>query len=64
MTNPRSLRPIAFSLLLLLAPLTAAATGQVGEPGADFTLTSTTGDTYSLSLHQGEVVFLWLIGYS
>ena len=64
MNTAKRLTTGAAALLLLLSPLAAGATGQVGEAGADFTLTDTTGMAHSLSLHQGEVVFLWMIGYS
>jgi len=50
--------------MLLLAPLTAAAVGQVGDMGADFTLTDTDGAPHTMSDHTGEVLFLWFVGYS
>ena len=60
----RSTRSIAAVILLTLAPLTALATGQVGEAGADFSLVDTNGMTHTMSDHLGEVLYLWLIGYS
>ena len=54
-------------LALLLVPLlagTALATGQVGEPAADFTLQATDGTWYTLSDFGGQIVFLYMIGYN
>ncbi|MBK8164809.1 MAG: redoxin domain-containing protein [bacterium] len=48
---------------LMLAAGTAGATGQVGEPAADFTLQSTTGQTHKLSDYDGKVRFLFMLGY-
>ena len=54
---------ILISMLLLLAPLTVQAAGQVGEPAADFNLNDTTGVNHVLSNHLGEVVYLFMVGY-
>ena len=54
-------------LALLLVPLfagAALATGQVGEPAADFTLQATDGTWYTLSDFSGQIVFLYMIGYN
>lgn len=56
-------RGALFIALLLLAPLTALAAGQVGETAADFSLTDTNGVTRALSDHAGEVVFLYMVGH-
>ena len=56
---------LAMATLLLLATQ-VHATGQVGEPAADFTLQdSNPGDWHTLlSDHEGEVVVLFMIGYA
>lgn len=55
---------LALTTLALLLPLQVWATGQVGEPGADFTLQdSNPGDWHTLSDYQGNVVILFMIGY-
>jgi hypothetical protein len=41
----------------------ALATGQVGEPAADFSLQDTEGITHTLSGEQGRVVVLFMMGY-
>jgi peroxiredoxin len=50
-------------VLLSLAAGTAGATGQVGDVAAGFTLQSTTGQTHSLSDHDGKVKFLFMFGH-
>jgi cytochrome oxidase Cu insertion factor (SCO1/SenC/PrrC family) len=52
----------AMAGLLVLAGL-AMATGQVGEPAADFTLIDTQGTSHTLSNCQGQVVILFMVGY-
>jgi len=55
---------LTLTSLALLLPLQVWATGQVGEPGADFTLQdSHPGDWHTLSDYQGNVVILFMIGY-
>ena len=56
---------LAIATLLLLATQ-VHATGQVGEPAADFTLQdSNPGDWHTLlSDYEGEVVVLFMIGYA
>ncbi len=51
-------------LFCLLIAGNAAATGQVGESAADFTLNASTGESHTLSDHQGEVVLLFMMGYA
>ena len=51
-----------WGLSLALAP-PALATGQVGEPAADFTLHDTEGTIHTLSDYQGRVVVLFMMGY-
>ena len=50
-------------MMILLTPLAAFAAGQVGEPAADFNLYDTNGVNHILSDHQGEVVYLFMVGY-
>ena len=57
-------RSIFLSMLVLLAPLTAFAAGQVGEPAAEFNLNDTNGVSHALSDHLGEVVFLFMVGHN
>jgi hypothetical protein len=55
---------LMLTILALLVPIQAWAVGQVGEPGADFTLQdSNPGDWHTLSDYQGNVVILFMIGY-
>jgi hypothetical protein len=59
-------RPAAAVLATILLTLTAGgagATGQVGDLAAGFTLQSTTGQTHSLSDHNGKVKFLFMFGH-
>lgn len=57
---------LALGLLLLLAG-SAGATGQVGEPAANFSLPSaggaTPGPIHSLSDYDGKVRFLFMFGH-
>jgi len=49
---------------LAAAALAQAAPGDVGTPAADFSLPEFgSGETHTLSQHQGEVVMLFIIGY-
>ena len=50
-------------VLLALAAGSAGATGQVGDIAAAFTLQSTSGQTHSLSDHDGKVKFLFMFGH-
>jgi hypothetical protein len=55
---------LALTFLALLLPIQTLAAGQVGEPGADFTLQdSNPGDWHTLSDYQGNVIILFMIGY-
>jgi hypothetical protein len=49
--------------LALAAAAAAAGPGDVGTPAADFNLPELGGGTHTLSEHQGQVVFLAVIGY-
>ncbi len=49
--------------LALAAAGAAAGPGDVGTPAADFSLAELGGGTRTLAEHQGQVVFLAVIGY-
>jgi peroxiredoxin len=51
------------AVLLALTAGSAGATGQVGDIAAGFTLQSTSGQTHSLSDHDGKVKFLFMFGH-
>jgi hypothetical protein len=51
-------------LLLLLATGQAGATGQIGEPAADFTLQDSEGNWHTLSDYRDHVVVLFMVGYA
>ncbi len=62
--SPRA--ALAGALLLLLAASStgpAGATGQVGEPAANFSLLGDDGLTYVLNHYRGRVVMLFMLGY-
>jgi hypothetical protein len=54
---------LAIGLPLLPPAERAQATGQVGEPAADFTLEGTDFQDYTLSDYRGNVVLLFMLGY-
>ena len=57
---------LAGALLLMLAAGStgpAGATGQVGEPAANFSLLGDDGLTYVLDHYRGRVVMLFMLGY-
>ncbi|MBC8424405.1 hypothetical protein H8E07_09800 [bacterium] len=59
-----SMRHTAIALLLALSlPAAALATGQVGEPAADFTLNAVQGGSYTFSDYDGQVRFLFFFGH-
>jgi len=67
--SPTSRRTVLAGFLLVtlmtLGVNQASATGQVGEPAADFTLQdSNPGNWHTLSDYQGEVVVLFMMGYA
>ena len=57
------LRTLVIAFLVLLAPLTSFAAGQVGETAAPFSLNDTNGINHMLSDHLGEVVYLFMMGH-
>jgi hypothetical protein len=56
-------RTIALLAVAILLAGQAFAAGEVGTPGADFTLDSLDGGTETLSHHLGDVVLLNMFGY-
>lgn len=64
--NTNIMRRTAMALLLALSlPAAALATGQEGEPAADFTLNAVqSGTSYTFSDYDGQVRFLFFLGYS
>ncbi len=62
-TNTRRIAT-GLTLAIMLSAGTALATGQVGEPAADFTLTDSQGMVHTLSDYRGEVVILFMMGYA
>lgn len=63
--RPGRMLPLTMAAGFLAATtLGQAAPGDVGTPAADFALPEFgTGETHTLSRHQGEVVMLFIIGY-
>ncbi len=63
-----TMRRTALAVLLALAlPAAALATGQEGEPAADFTLNAVPiqgGGSYTFSDYDGLVRFIFFTGYS
>lgn len=51
------------ALGVLQLPAVARATGQVGEPAANFTKTDATGVVHTLDQYRGKVVVLFVMGW-
>ncbi|RKZ20123.1 hypothetical protein DRQ50_00395 [bacterium] len=63
-TIARGIRSRLLVPVLMLAAGSALATGQVGEPAADFNLENVEGGFFTLDQYQSDtVVFLQVIGY-
>jgi len=61
--RPVALAAAAVATAMFLTAATASATGQVGEPAADFSLIDTQDNPVQLSDSAGEVRFLFMIGW-